>query len=120
MYKFIFALLLLSSSAVADEWRETDTYREVTFQILNIIDWGQTRYVAKHPEQYQESESAWLIGQHPSTTDVDRLMVMSAILHPIISNYLPQDWRTAFQYVTIGDKLNATIGNASIGIKIEF
>ena len=119
------ALVLISTSTSADVWREGDTYRELSYQTLNIVDWGQTRYTAKHPERFKEDGagtggSAWLIGQHPSTTDVDRLMVMSAILHPIISYYLPHGWREAFQYVSIGMKLDATIGNASVGVKFEF
>lgn len=125
MSKFIFVLLLLSSSAFADEWRDADTYREVAFQALNIVDWGQTRYTSKHPERFKENDagvggSAWLIGEHPSTTDVDRLMVMSAILHPIISYYLPHGWRETFQGVSIGLKLDATTGNATAGVKFEF
>ncbi len=125
MSKFFFILLLLSSQAFADEWRDSDTYREIAFQTLNVIDWGQTRYTAKHPERFKENGagaggSAWLIGEHPSTTDVDRLMVMSAILHPVISYYLPHGWREAFQYVSIGMKLDATIGNASVGVKVSF
>lgn len=119
MLKFIL-LLLLSSSAVADEWRQADSYREAGFQVLNIIDWGQTRHIAKHPESFHEEESAWLIGDHPSTADVDRLMVVTSVLHSVISYCLPHEWRTAFQYVSIGSKLNAVVNNASIGIKVEF
>src|SRR4030042_1202336 len=124
--KTILALILLiSTNAFGDEWRDEDTYREVAFQALNIVDWGQTRYTAKHPERFKENGagaggSAWLIGEHPSTTDVDRLMVISAILHPVISYYLPHGWREAFQYVSISMKLDATTGNARAGVKFEF
>lgn len=127
MSKFIFALFLIfsSSTSAADLWRTSDTYREVTFQILNVIDWGQTRYVAQHPDQYKENDmgrggSAWLIGEHPSTTNVDRLMIATAILHPIISYYLPHNWREAFQYVTIGMKIDNTVGNFHAGVKFDF
>lgn len=114
------AVLLLSVPAHADEWREQDTYREVAFQALNVIDWGQTRYIAKHPETYYERESAWMIGEHPTTIDVNRLMIATAILHPVISYLLPHGWRDAFQYVTIIGKINNVAGNNSIGIKVEF
>ena len=120
MSKFIFVLLLLSSSAFADEWRTEDTYRETAFQVLNVIDWGQTRTTALHPELYQEDESAWVIGKHPTTGKVDAYMAESAVLHFIVAYYLPESWRVPFQYITIGGKLNATIGNASIGIKMSF
>ena len=119
MYKFIF-LALLSTSALADNWTDGNTYREVAFQTLNVIDWGQTRYVAQNPDRYCESESAWIIGKHPSVETVDTFMIVSAILHPVVAYYLPSSWRSAFQYVTIGGKLNNVIGNVSIGIKVAF
>jgi len=120
MKTLLVALLLLSSTAWADEWTTGDTYREATFQVLNVIDWGQTRYIAQHPDQFYEAESAWAIGKHPDTGTVDAYMLGTAAAHLAISYLLPREWRSAFQYVTIGGKLNTTIGNASIGIKVSF
>ena len=120
MSKFILVLLLLSSSAFADEWTSGDSYREAVFQTLNVIDWGQTRYVAEYPDQFYERESQQFIGKHPTTGKVDAYMAESAILHLAVSYLLHSDWRSAFQYLTIGGKLNATIGNASIGVKVSF
>ena len=121
MKKIIFALLLsISTQTFADEWTTNDSLREVTFQVLNVIDWGQTRYIAKNLDRYYEKESAWLIGTDPSTETVDGFMLQTAVLHLAISYMLPRDWRDAFQYITIGMKLNNTIGNAQIGIKVSF
>jgi len=113
-------LALFSITTHADEWRESDTYREATYQVLNVIDWGQTRYIAEHPERYREKGAAFFIGEYPSIGTVNNYMIGSAVLHLIASNYLPHKWREAFQYVTIGDKLNATISNFSVGIKVSF
>jgi len=118
--KTLLILLLLSSSAFADEWHTEDTYRESAFQVLNIIDWGQTRYIAQHPESFHEVESAWLIGKYPDEKRVDIFMAETAVLHGLISYYLPSKYRSAFQYVTIGMKLNNAIGNVSIGIRVSF
>jgi hypothetical protein len=107
------------STAQAEGWRTEDTYREVVFQILNFIDWGQTRYIAEHPEQFYERTSRQYIGEHPTTGKVDAYMAQTAVLHFAIAHYAPPEWRAAFQYITIGDKLNATIGNAVIGIKFS-
>lgn len=120
MKTLLLALLLVSSSAFAENWTTNDSLRESAFQVLNVIDWGQTRYVAEHPSRYEETESAWAIGHHPTTGRVDAYMAQTAVLHFAISYLLPRDWRTALQYITIGSKLNATIGNASIGIKVSF
>ena len=108
-------------SANADDWSFSDTNREAAFQVLNIIDWGQTRYISNHADEFYEQESAQFIGKHPTSGKVDAYMAESAVLHLIVSKLLPVGaWREAFQYITIGGKLNATIGNASIGIHMEF
>jgi hypothetical protein len=120
MSKFFIALLLLSNSAIADEWRTSDTYRETAYQVLNIIDWGQTRYIAEHPERYREVGVDWAIGEHPSIGRVNNFMAGSAVVHFTVVYFLPTGWRDAFQYVTIGDKLNATTHNYSVGVKISF
>ena len=120
IFAVLFAIVLYPQPGRAAEWRTSDTYREVGFQVLNLIDWGQTRYIANNPKQFREVESAWLIGEHPTVQAVDTLMITSAILHPIIAYYLPHGWRDAYQYISIGGKLNATAHNAYIGIKIQF
>ena len=123
--KTILALLLIiSTNAFGDEWTRGDTYREVAFQTLNVIDWGQTRYVAQNPDRFYEKESQQFIGQHPTTGRVDVYMAETAVMHYAISKALVHyGYRTAadvFQYVTIGSKLNAVVGNISIGIKMSF
>ena len=120
MKTLIIAILLFSTSAFADNWTTADTYREVAFQTLNVIDWGQTRYIAQNPNKYYEHDYSGLIGSNPTTGRIDAFMVESAVLHFIVAYYLPESWRTPFQYLTIGGKLNATIGNASIGIQMSF
>ena len=125
MFKFILALSLLSTPTFADEWSTADTYRELTFQAVNIVDWGQTRYIAEHPDLYQEKGlqdggSSLFISAHPTTNGVDSFMLKVSVLHFVVAYFLPSDWRVAFQYITIGAKLDATINNATIGIKVSF
>jgi hypothetical protein len=124
MLKFIVVLMLISTSTFADEWTTADTYREVAFQTLNVIDWGQTRYIAQNPDRFYEKESQQFIGQHPTTGRVDVYMAETAVMHYAISKALVHyGYHTAadvFQYVTIGSKLNAVVGNISIGVKMSF
>jgi hypothetical protein len=114
------AILLLSSLAFADEWTRGDSYREAAFLTLLVIDYGQTSTVSQHPELYKETVSAWAIGEHPSQETVNTYFSVIAIAHPIIAYYLPSEWRKAFQYVTIGEKIPAVVGNATIGVRMSF
>ena len=118
--KLFLLLLFIASPSWAGDWSEEDTYREAAFQVLNVIDWGQTRYVAEHPDEFYEKESQQWIGRHPSTGRVDAYMAESAILHLAVSYLLPPNWREAFQYISIGSKLNGTMSNARIGVKMSF
>jgi len=61
MSKLIFVLLLLSSSAFADEWTTADTYREVFWQVLNVIDESQTETIARNPNNIGKLWNKYLI-----------------------------------------------------------
>lgn len=128
-----------------EELSNGDLAAEALYQVLNGVDWAQTRYIARHanpsttqvpygpannngkqPMQNQtndlhEAESSWLIGKHPSQDQVNALMAGSAIAHPIISNLIPAGgWRNLFNTLTILDKANAIRGNVKAGIKTSF
>lgn len=112
--------ILLSgcASTFAEKWSTGDTIREVTYGTLHVVDWGQTRYIAKHPDKYEERNP--LIGRHPSTGRVDIYMGSTLLLHPVISGYLKPEYRRWWQYITIGIEGGAVVNNASIGVKIGF
>lgn len=122
MNYILFFLLVFTSNVYADEWTQTNTNLEIAYQALNYIDYRQTTYVAQHPESYYESESAWIIGKHPTVNAVQNYMLLSGIGHYLFAKYVltDQNWRKAFQYITFGDKLNATLGNFQIGITVPF
>lgn len=113
------ALVLLSSATfAADPWSDGDIAREVAWQALHLIDWGQTRSIAKNPDQYRELNP--ILGEHPSIGRVNTYMAASAIAHIIVSDYLSGDWRTAWQWVTIGITASAVHNNYRIGLRLDF
>jgi hypothetical protein len=120
MSKFIFVLLLLSSSAFADEWRTEDTYREVAYLTLHTIDWLQTREIAKNPDKWTEQNP--IIGSpHPNIDRVDGYFALTALLHVGVAYALPAEWRKGFQYVTIArETYSVTRNYLSVGIRIPF
>ena len=119
MSKFILALLLLvSSSAFADEWSTGDTYREATFQTLWAIDALQTHTIAENPDQWNEENS--YLGLHPTIGAVNRYFLVGSVLHAGIAYLLPEKYRAPFQYVTIGSEVGYVAHNYSIGISAKF
>ena len=94
MYNFIF-LFFIAFPCFADEWTNADTKRELVYQTLNVADRMFTEGDMRHANQY---------------------FIASAVGHLGISYLLPKEWRSAFQYVTIGYELNSINNRFRIGI----
>lgn len=114
-YLFVF---IISFNCLADEWRTDDTKREAVYMALHVIDWAQTRNIARNPDRYFEYNS--LIGSHPSVGRVDGYMATSALIHIGVTHIFQDEYRAAWQYVTIGFKARLIQHNFSIGISSQF
>src|SRR5882672_9397495 len=107
----LFGLILVASAAHAgDDWTTGDTVRQGILTGLLIVDWGQTRYIVKHPQDptKQDGTYAWraesnpLLGSYPSMAKVNTYFSVAIIGHAAISYALPRGWRDGWQYVWIG------------------
>ena len=117
-YLLIVALLLPLNSFAADPWSDGDIYREVAYQVIATIDWGQTLYIAKNPQIFSEKNST--LGRNPSISAVNAYFIKMQLAHLILSHVLPSEWRNGFQYLTIGGELETVGHNYNVGIKIGF
>lgn len=128
-------LLLLPSLCFADDWTREDSYRQAALTALLIADWGQTRWIVKHPQNQiqscasqvpcsrayeSRSESNHLLGEHPSIGKVNNYFSAFAVGHAAISYLMPPAWRQGWQYIFIGTEFDAVLGNRSMGVKMEF
>jgi hypothetical protein len=115
-------LILIASPAwaytFADQWSKTDTAFEAVYAGLTIVDWGQTRDIAKHPQQYSEMNP--LLGKHPSLDKVDILIPTGIVAHGIISMALPPKYRRYWQVIFIGIEGVAVLQNYNAGLRIDF
>ena len=117
----IFVFLFFHSIAIAAEdnrWTGKDTAWQTAYTVLHIADWGQTRYIAKHPERFNERNA--ILGDHPSTRKVDAYFATTLVAHTAISYVLPVKYRRVWQAVTIAVEGNAVAHNMKIGIKFGF
>ncbi|MBI5057010.1 MAG: hypothetical protein HZB61_10390 [Nitrospirae bacterium] len=122
-----FALLLFCSSAAqAGEWDKKDITLEVTYQAINLIDYGQTTFIVKNSDRYYERNR--MLGQHPSQQNVNVYFVVMALGHFLISDLLPGElkdddiisYRNMWQAANIIYRAPFVISNHKIGIKIAF
>ena len=132
------ALAAPGTSYAAGSWSAADTARQVAVTGLMVMDWAQTRTIARSysagaapsgpyaayqrtapPTGYYETNP--FLGQHPSVGEVDNYFAAAIIAHAAISYVLPPGaWRQAWQYISIGVELDKTEHNYELGIRMSF
>ncbi len=135
----LFVFFIPSPSVAADKWTKQNIIMEGMYQLLHFIDWSQTRYIAKSPSSSRRiidfvdwekkkyvfkypkpfSEMNPVIGRHPSVSRVDQYFLITTFLHLAISHYLPENYRVAWQGMTIFVSGGMVGHNYSVGIKLD-
>lgn len=111
-------ILLLLMPITARAWTTADTAREITWEIIHFMDYGQTLEIARNPREHSELNP--ILGKHPSVGNVNLYMLSGAILHPIVSYILPDKVRPYFQYITIGMSTACVVHNFNAGLQVRF
>ena len=107
---------------------------DALYQLLNGVDWVQTRQISRSKgdqwknadgsittkQPYNESESSWLIGKHPSKDKVDALFLSKALAGILSTKYLPAGLNNIIHAIAIMDTGNAVKNNYNLGIKANF
>ena len=119
----LFAMLAFSSAAIgAEEWfgelNHEEIIAETVFVGLAVLDWNQTLQIAKHPDEY--SETNFIIGEHPSEGRVNILMPAGIVLHALVTYALPRKYRSFWQYVWIGEEAACVYQNWRTGLTVRF
>lgn len=98
MRAIVLCLALLALPAQAREWTDEELRWGAALAVTRLVDWGQTRYIAKHPDRFREVNP--LIGDHPSIGEVNRHFIVSTALMFAAAHYLPQ-YRTRLLQVYV-------------------
>ena len=112
-YLILFVMLAAPAQA-ADEWTQGDQNLQINLTFLQLRDWGQTRYIARHPDSYQETNP--ILGSHPSTEQVDMYFASTIVASWLIAKRLDRKYRKPFQWFVTVDRLRCITHNLSIGI----
>jgi len=126
------ALVLLPLTAQADNWDRTDAALGAAALTATVIDWSQTRYVAKNPcphagggsactDPYREAGLArHFIGEYPTVGKVDRYFAGVVVVGGLVAHALPSDYRKVFLGLITVMEINVTTQNRRIGLRMEF
>lgn len=117
MRYFLIFLLSLPITANA-EWDTTDKVLGAAATTALVVDWGQTRYIAKNPQSFEDRNK--LLGKHPSTGQVDLYFASSILGTLLIADWLSPTNRKWFLGTITAVELVVTSRNQQIGIKLSF
>ncbi len=122
MKPLILALLLVFTTQahafIGDEWTPKQKNLALAYLGTRVLDWSQSRYIAKHPDQYRETNP--FMRDHPSLGEVNRHFIIGTGAGLLVADLLPQRWRDAGLYILVGVSGAHVLHNFSIGIGLSF
>lgn len=108
-------LLLLSFNVYGADWSSADTKREVSWQVINFIDYRQTSNISE--PHYEQNP---FLGKHPSQGEIDKYFAVSALTHYVTSRLLSFEYRRNWQWLTIGVSGSIVFHNYQIGLTVNY
>jgi len=91
------------------DWSKEDIARQVAYLGLQLIDWNQSKDIARHPEKYYEGNP--LLGKHPSQGRLNSYTIGTMIGHTALMHLLSPEWRKRAQTGSILFEGNVVLGN---------
>lgn len=114
--------LLVAAAATAQAqtraWTALDYSLAGGAATMMMLDWAQTRHIARNPTLYSERNA--IMGQHPSTAKVDQYFALASLLMAGAAYVLPQRERRLFLTGVLVVETSAVASNYRIGIKVDF
>jgi hypothetical protein len=111
-------LAILSAPALSEPWDRADLALGGVAVSALVVDWGQTRYIAKHPERYRETNP--ILGDHPSVGRVNAYFAGSILATALIADWFRPMNRKLFLGAVAAVEIAVTNRNRSLGVKLSF
>lgn len=110
---------LLATPAVAETSKTKKKVALAASTTLLVADWLQTRYIADHPEKYEESWNVILKG-HPTRGQVDAYFGAIIVGNYLIYKYLPDDMGFWANMLVASMEMSAVANNITLGVGVSF
>ncbi len=115
----IILLLFIAPASYGDDLTQTQINKEIAWQVLNAIDYGQTRDIANKCRTGEIYEQNPALGSCPDRDDLPRYFIISGIAHYALTKYFT-NFRDDWQNVTLVFTAGIVTNNYRLGVKIDF
>ncbi len=106
----------LHADAAPARWTRHDTWRELGYDALLLVDARQTQWAVRHG--YRERNP--LLGSRPSQRAVNEHFLAMVALHGLVSAWMPPLYRRQWQWGSLAVEAFAVAHNAWIGVRLRF
>lgn len=113
----VVVLLLLAAPVSAQDWSAEEKTWAAAWLTTMAVDWGQTRYIARHPDRFRELNP--MLPDHPTLGQVNRHFLVGTALMFAAAHYMPT-YRTGMLQVWFGLGVIGVARNAHLGVRFEF
>ena len=114
----VLALVVPSTAVAADEWTPEERSLEAAYLMADVLDWSQTRYIAAHPEKFEENNP--VLGPHPSQQRVDTWFTTAGIGQVVIAHYLPHQYREGWIMAGLFIETAMVTHNAQLNVRFKW
>ena len=112
MLKFLLVFLISFCVQADTDWAR------VAMNTATVLDWAQTRYIAAHPEYYENNK---ILGPYPSDAAVNRYFVLALLSYNVAGEYLISEKYRAYFYSGVAlVHGEAVLQNYNIGLRFRF
>ena len=111
------AFALIYGNAEARSWTEAEKGWAAAAVTFTLIDWAQTRHIARNPDRWRELNP--LLPQHPTLGQVNRHFIRSIAAGAALVYFLPEYRLPILKTITVV-QFGVTARNAYLGIRMEF
>jgi len=118
MRNLFLSLLLLFPLIAKAQWTDEQKILGGVALTVMVIDYGQTRQIALHPEKWTELNP--LLPKKPSLADINRHFIIIPIVTYVALDHLPSEYRTVALYVITAMQVAVVANNYRIGVRISF
>ena len=112
------ALVVVSADSFA-QWTLEQRLVGGIALVAVAADWAQTRYISRHPVQFEE-RNRLILGSAPSSSKINAYFVAMPLLGYLAADALPSEYRTHALRIAAALQIASVGHNYSIGIKMRF
>ena len=117
-FLLLIAICFIFGDADAESWSPEQRTLAGVYLAAHVIDWGQTRRIAREPHIWHEYNP--LLPRHPSIAQVNRHFLLVPIVGYFIADALPSRHRTTALYWAATIQVSVVARNHYLGIRVSF